>query len=236
VSAKDRLKALVKRTPIVSAIGRYVYWASRKRLDAPFPGSAAYWENRYAAGRNSGAGSYAALAEFKAEVINEFVATHGVHSVVEFGCGDGNQLSLANYTSYRGYDVSPSAVAACRARFSADPSKSFHLVGEYDGQQADLALSLDVIYHLIEDHAYASYMDMLFRASRRYVIVYSSDFEDNSPYQASHVRHRKFTAWVRDHAHGWKLIQHLPNRHPYKGDYRSGTFSDFFIYEAGTRA
>jgi hypothetical protein len=132
--------------------------------------------------------------------------------------------------------VSPSAVAACRARFSADPSKSFHLVGEYDGQQADLALSLDVIYHLIEDHAYASYMDMLFRASRRYVIVYSSDFEDNSPYQASHVRHRKFTAWVRDHAHGWKLIQHLPNRHPYKGDYRSGTFSDFFIYEAGTRA
>lgn len=33
-----------------------------------------YWENRYKSGGNSGAGSYSNLAEFKAEIINEFVA------------------------------------------------------------------------------------------------------------------------------------------------------------------
>ena len=35
--------------------------------------SGEYWENRYKANGNSGAGSYNRLAEFKAEVINGFV-------------------------------------------------------------------------------------------------------------------------------------------------------------------
>ena len=36
-------------------------------------GSRNYWENRYHAGGNSGAGSYNLLAKFKAEVINDYV-------------------------------------------------------------------------------------------------------------------------------------------------------------------
>ena len=32
-----------------------------------------YWEKRYASGGNSGAGSYNYLAEFKAEILNNFV-------------------------------------------------------------------------------------------------------------------------------------------------------------------
>ena len=76
-----------------------------------FPGSAAYWESRYAKGGSSGVGSYGRFAEFKAEVLNRFVATHSVQSVIEFGCGDGNQLALASYPWYLGYDVSATAVA-----------------------------------------------------------------------------------------------------------------------------
>ncbi|WDH99000.1 hypothetical protein PUW24_09050 [Paenibacillus urinalis] len=65
-----------------------------------------YWENTYKNGGNSGAGSYGMLAEFKAEVINRVIALHKLTRVIEFGCGDGNQLSYMDYKKYLGLDVS----------------------------------------------------------------------------------------------------------------------------------
>src|SRR6202040_327974 len=68
--------------------------------------SALFWEGNYAQGRTSGNGSYGALAEGKSRFLNELVRERTVRSVIEFGCGDGNQLSLAEYPSYIGLDVS----------------------------------------------------------------------------------------------------------------------------------
>src|SRR5690606_4241845 len=84
--------------------------------------SADYWEQRYARGGNSGAGSYGKLAEFKAEVLNAFVRERQIRSVIDFGCGDGAQLALAEYPSYVGLDVSPTALHICRTRSCAAPS------------------------------------------------------------------------------------------------------------------
>lgn len=198
---------------------------------APFPGSTAYWEARYAAGGNSGVGSYGDFAAFKAEVLNRFVQSHQVTSVIEFGCGDGHQLSLAQYPAYLGLDVSSTAVTQCRERFKSDASKTFRLIGEYRGEQADLALSLDVIFHLIEDEVYHRYMRTLFDASRRYVIIYSSNSNGISGPDAAHVRHRKFTTWVEANAWDFRLTEHLPNRYPYRGDYKKGSFAEFYMYE-----
>src|SRR6266571_3595448 len=92
---------------------------------ALFPGSVAYWERRYAGGGTSGLGSYGELAQFKANVLNKFVSEHSVQSVIEFGCGDGNQLALCRYPRYIGLDVSRSAIMRCLERFRDDPSKSF---------------------------------------------------------------------------------------------------------------
>src|SRR5690606_2413904 len=130
-------------------------------------------ERRYSDGANSGAGSYGLLAEFKADVLNSFVVRHDVQSVIEFGCGDGNQLKLANYSSYRGFDVSHTAIRKCKDLFRSDERKSFDLMSAYNGEKADLSMSLDVIYHLIEDAVFDKYMRMLFNASNAYVIVYS---------------------------------------------------------------
>src|SRR5690625_7083258 len=66
-----------------------------------------YWEQRYASGVHSGAGSYKKFAQFKADTLNRFVSEHGIRTVTEFGCGDGNQLLLAQYPQYLGIDVSP---------------------------------------------------------------------------------------------------------------------------------
>ena len=196
-----------------------------------FEGSAKYWDDRYAAGGDSGAGSLGKFGEFKAEVLNDFVRRHGIQTVIEFGCGDGRQLALAHYPRYVGFDVSTQAVNLCRDRFMGDDSKAFYEVREYSDQRADLTLSLDVIYHLVEDEVFESYMRRLFDASTRWVIVYASDQEDTDRAEAAHVRHRKFTRWVEANRPGWVLRETIPNRYPYTGDFRLGSFSEFFIFE-----
>ena len=100
----------------------------RQRLD--FTSSAAFWERRYAKGGTSGPGSYGDLARGKAAFLNAFVRDRDVRTVIEFGCGDGHQLSLADYPNYVGLDVSPSAISLCKNRFASDGTKSFFL---YEG-------------------------------------------------------------------------------------------------------
>ena len=131
--------------------------ASLLRQRLAYTDSARFWEQHYAEGATSGNGSYGALAEGKSRFLNELVRERAVSTIIEFGCGDGNQLSLADYPRYIGLDVSRNAIGLCQRRFADDPAKSFFL---YDGAcftdragvfSADLALSLDVVYHLTED-------------------------------------------------------------------------------------
>jgi SAM-dependent methyltransferase len=193
--------------------------------------SSDYWEKRYIDGGNSGAWSYGSLAEFKAEILNNFVNENNIQSVIEFGCGDGNQLLFLNYPKYTGYDVSKTAVALCRNKFMGDNSKQFYLLNEYHNEKAELAISLDVIFHLIEDKVFDNYMTLLFSASERYVIIYSSNKIEYTP--AKHVKHRKFMDWIEQNEREWQLIEKIPNRYPGndKDGNGSSSFCDFYIFE-----
>jgi cyclopropane fatty-acyl-phospholipid synthase-like methyltransferase len=227
------MKEQIKRIPILGKLTVQIYRRIRGDRTKPksFPGSEKYWENRYLKGGNSGVGSYQKFAEFKAEVINRFVVEHGVKTVIEFGCGDGNQLRHADYPRYLGFDVSETALSLCKQIFLSDKSKAFKLMCDYDGEKADLTLSLDVIYHLVEDGCFRNYMRTLFKASDRYVIIYSSDSDDNTGFEGTHIKHRKVTKWIQENVLGWILVKHIPNRYPYKGNHKIGSFADFFIYE-----
>lgn len=195
-----------------------------------FEGSPAYWEARYRKGENSGAGSYHRLAEFKAEILNAFVKEKGIERVIEFGCGDGNQLELGLYKFYRGFDISIAAVELCQKRFAHDSSKSFKEMKHYRGETAELAMSLDVIYHLIEDDVYENYMVSLFSAAEKYVVIYSSN-KDEQP-KAKHVRHRRFSDWVESKASDFRLLEYVPNRYPHnETDPQSTSFADFYFYQ-----
>ena len=125
--------------------------------------------------------------------------------------------------------MSRSAVRLCKGRFADDPTKSFFL---YDGDcfadraglfTAELAISLDVIYHLVEDQVFETYMAQLLAAGRRYVVVYSTNSVVGKT--APHVRHRRFSSWVEDNCPQWRLIQVTdgPNAGPGR--------ADFFVYE-----
>jgi len=194
-----------------------------------FAGSAQYWERNYLGGGTSGHGSYGKLAELKAEFLNAFVRKHDIKSITEFGCGDGHQLSLAEYPPYIGLDVSPAAICLCKQRFLNDRTKSFFL---YDGNcfvdsaglfAAELTLSLDVVYHLVEDSVFENYMTHLFAAGQLYVVVYATNKEIGGP--APHVRHRQFTSWVEANCAGWQLAQVA-----YGPNFGVGR-ADFFVYE-----
>ncbi|CAG0965319.1 hypothetical protein ANRL3_01146 [Anaerolineae bacterium] len=227
------MKAQIKNIPILGNLARQLYWkiVRNQTKPKPFQGSDKYWEERYASGGNSGVGSYDKFAEFKAEIINSFVTIHNVTSVIEFGCGDGNQLELANYQRYLGLDVSETVISLCKQKFAFDATKTFKMMQEYEGEIAELSLSLDVIYHLVENEVFEKYMRALFRASSRYVIIYSSNSDNNKGYKGTHVRHRNFTKWIENNIFDWKIKQHIPNKYPYNGDYMTGSFADFYIYE-----
>ena len=198
-----------------------------------FAGSEAYWQRRYEAGRDSGAGSHGRLARFKAEYLNAFVAEHGISDVIEFGCGDGNQLALARYPRYLGIDVSARALELCRERFAGDASKRFLLADDYAGERAELALSLDVVYHLVEDRIFEAYMARLFDAATRFVIVFSSNTEKNAGVRVAHVRHRRFTDWIERQRPEWALHAMERNRFPYRPDDPESSVADFYVFAPG---
>lgn len=205
----------------------YRIWVSLRR---PFPGSNNYWIDRYESGGNSGDGSYNELAEFKAEVINDFVSQNEIATVIEYGCGDGNQLRLAKYPLYVGFDISSKAVSLCEQVFHNDDKKVFKQMEDFRGETAELTLSLDVIYHLVEDTVFTNYMNRLFESSKGFVIIYSSNTEENQSGQAAHVRHRNFTVWIEKNKPEWKLLLYIPNRYPFNVDTKTGSFADFYIY------
>lgn len=204
----SRLGTALARVPLLYRwLGRgYVAW-----LGGRFAGSRDYWERRYSEGGASGPGSVGASAAFKAGYINRFVATHGVRDAIELGCGDGSQLAMLHIPSYVGFDVSDHAIAACRERFAGDSSKRFERIEALRDERADLAMSLDVAYHLVEDAVFHEYMRRLFAASREWVIVFSSSTERQQEVQAPHVRHRDVRAWISAHATEFGLFEHVPS-------------------------
>jgi SAM-dependent methyltransferase len=225
------LKRSVSSTPWLGPAIRSVIGLFPTPQKAAFPGSADYWQTRYCAGGDSGSGSYGRLARFKAKVLNGFVHGEGVRTVLELGCGDGAQLARARYPSYVGADVSAKAVELCCRRFAGDATKRFYLQEDLPAsERAELVLSLDVIFHLVEDEAFERYMAELFDRAERWVLVYASDGE--LVLRRPHVRHRRFTAWVAEHRPQWRLAKVIRNPYPYDERYPDSTSpSDFHLFE-----
>jgi SAM-dependent methyltransferase len=146
-----------------------------------------WWDGWYRAGNTSGPGSYGVLAKFKADVVNAFIERHEVKTVVEFGCGDGNQLGYMKYPQYIGLDVSETAIKMCRDKFNGDKTKQFMLYvpGDIDVPCADLVVCLDVLYHITDDEDYAKTISDILRCGHKNIIIYTvlSEMYGNNPGQ-----------------------------------------------------
>jgi hypothetical protein len=202
-------------------------------LNVFFPGSKKFWVKQYEIGDNSGPGSYGDLAKFKSEVVNKFVHEESISTVIEFGCGDGNQLGLADYPQYLGLDVAPGAIKLCTDKFSDDNSKSFMLFDPFYFKPgslvlADLTLSLDVVFHLVEIEQFEIHLFHLFNTSRKWVIIYGIDEDLFFPEPYTHPR--KFTTWIASRIFGWELDEVIMNRYPH-GSGATSSMANFYIYK-----
>lgn len=219
------MKKLIKKIPIV---GKLAVKAKRKIKGADeFKSSRDYWEKRYGEGGTSGVGSYNELGAYKGDVINEFTIEHGIKSAIEHGCGDGNQLSYFKFETFTGYEISQAAIDNCKKVYADDPTKTFRHFDEYIAEEFDVSLSLDVIYCIIEDDAYQTYMERLFDSSRKYVIIYSTDHDKNDG-STDHIKHRKFSEWIKANRPAYEQIGFVKNK--YNGQVKP-FISDFYFYE-----
>lgn len=160
--------------------------------------TAAYWENRYATGGNSGAGSRGKTAKAKAVAVNKYVALHRITSVLDIGCGDGYVAKMLRVPDYLGVDISPAALELARAR---NAGKLFELLG--DQAPRECHLSFEVMHHLITEEEYQAHMALLFSA-QHHVLVWATDFDRAG---APHVLHRH---WTPDVPEGWELAHYQP--------------------------
>jgi 2-polyprenyl-3-methyl-5-hydroxy-6-metoxy-1,4-benzoquinol methylase len=139
-----------------------------------------WWENWYNRGGTSGPGSRGIVAQYKADVINQFLSIHSINSVLEFGCGDGYNLGLIHYKEYVGLDVTKASIKMCTQIFKNDSSKSFML---YDPKyftnkggfkNFDLIVCLDVLFHVVNEDEFIKTLDDIFSFKTPYIIIYST--------------------------------------------------------------
>lgn len=192
-------------------------------LNFKFKGSNKYWENRYASNSNSGVGSYGESAEYKASFLNDFVIKHKIFSVIELGSGDGNQLGYFKFPQYTGLDISKTAIEMCRKKYLNDSNKKFEMytseiLNKYHLNKKELAISLDVVFHLVEDEVFIDYMNNLFCCSSKFVIIYSWDVDGSTK---GHVRQRNFSKWISENISDFKLTERI----------KSDRFCDFVVYQ-----
>jgi hypothetical protein len=164
-----------------------------------------YWDRRYRGGGTSGVGSEDEAAQLKTAYINDLIKTHGVRSIVDWGFGDGIVAAGFEVTEYTGLEISLVALRVAREAIEYRPRWSWIL---YDGYypppiHGDLALSLDVIFHLVEDAMYERHMANVFASAPLVCIASSNRDEEGAP----HVRHRRFT---NDLPRGWDVVEKPP--------------------------
>ena len=176
-----------------------------------------YWENRYAQGGNSGAGSYGMEAAFKANIINHWIAQHDIKTINEIGCGDGNNLLLYDIPiSYVGYDISPKAIEICNQKTKRIKNAlKYYFTSNLEDMDydADVCLLLDVWYHLTDDKVFEDLCQTLFvDGNWKYIIAYNMDsnsqFTEDGTAFAPHLQNREFLSKVQEFPK-WEVLYWL---------------------------
>lgn len=156
-----------------------------------------YWNNRYDRGGRSGPGSYGFVAHVKSEFLTSFVKKHAIKTMVEYGCGDGNNLCLTTEKNPNlkiiGVDISTTALDLCRRKM---PEHVFVHKNDYvaAAEPVDLVVSLEVIFHLIEDEVYNDYMRSITSIGSEWLVILSPDQDERRQHAgAAHVKKRKYS-------------------------------------------
>lgn len=172
-----------------------------------------YWEDRYKSGSNSGSGSYGKHAEWKGQFMQSFIDSRHIQSIIDVGCGDGNQLGYFKCPTYFGLETSPTALEQCTQKYKNDKSKVFVNLSQYLAKvgsafRANCVISLDVLLCLVDPAKFDEHLKVLFNLASNYVVIYAADVDRVS---APHIIYRKFTDIVREKYPNWVLMEKVSN-------------------------
>lgn len=186
-----------------------------------------YWDNRYKKGCLSGQGSYGRLAEFKVNIINNFIKTNSLKSIIDIGCGDGNIGSQIIIENYLGCDISDYIIDKNKETYHKLNFKYLRDLKESDS--ADITLSADVLFHLVLDEDFKNHMQQLFLYSLKYIIIYSSCEDKSYNSETGLVRHRNFIKWMDENDYKYNNITKINNKFPVTDRKLPESFADFYI-------
>jgi SAM-dependent methyltransferase len=164
---------------------------------------AGYWQERYLAGKGSGPSSRGDIAAAKTDRINRLL-DGTTRTVVDWGVGDGTVAAGIYADRYLGVDITQAALDLAREACGPRPGWSWLLIDPHTPPpltvHADLALSLDVLFHLTDDQAYQTYLRLLF-GSAPTALIRASNYE--AP-RDDHMRRRR---WSVDIPAGWTVTE-----------------------------
>jgi len=191
-----------------------------------------YWETRYKNNGTSGDGSYGVLAIFKGEIINNIIKNYNIKSIIDLGCGDGNQLTFLDIDNvdYIGIDPSKTVIHKLKKKYIKSINKKFILMTDIITEKAELSISCDVLYHLINRDIWEKHIDNLFTTGLKYVIIYAYDCDKD---WGNHCKSRKFTDFIEKNYSNWELIKVVKNKYPISENSNdtNSSMSDFYIYK-----
>ena len=187
----------------------------RKNLTKKFSSSSDYWENRYFWGGNSGVGSYGNDATYKADILNQVIDQYNIDTIIDLGCGDGNNLQLYKIKNYFGFDISLTAIKNNIKKYSDHKNKKFYVINDNfknilenirnsDQVFKTIVLSFDVILHLVEDEIYFNHLKTFESTISDYLLVVSSDEDKEYNNFTPHVKHRNYSKDLEKK--GWQLL------------------------------
>ena len=222
---------------VTEATHRLANWLHRRlsrAIGADQLDATKYWEARYARGGNSGEGSYGRLGGLQGERTERFhsrarrAERHRIRiAATAINC------HCYECPAYTGLDISRSALLRCIERFRDDSTKSFFLFDadcfrDASGRfAADVSVSLDVIFHLVDDRVFEAYMAHACEAAQRYLILYTTDYDRPS---TGHERPRAVSKWMQSRP-DFVLVKRIPNPFPGTQDEQYVSDAEFLIYE-----
>lgn len=170
------------------------------------------------------------LLSWKASVVNSIIKENRVNSGLELGSGDGKFASLLSLKKYVGYDISDSAVTLANEKFD-NPNFRTSTKPPFFWRKFDITMSIDVIYHIVENRDFNKHMAKLFSAANTLVVIYSYP-KKPSEKMSEHIKFNDFTSWAERQAPGWELVGQIPNKFPFDENYPNSTSkSEFFVYK-----
>jgi len=133
-------------------------------------GAATYWEQRYATGGTSGAGSIGKIREWKWRIIRQYVGDP--EEVLDVGCGDLSFWEGRNCASYVGIDIAPSVLVRNRQRrptwafIAATASVRIKV-------RRRVVFCLDLVFHILDDDEYFAILDNLCEYTGEWLFIFT---------------------------------------------------------------